>query len=149
MTKSEFKTFIKGVPKAELHIHIEAVTSLAGVKKLYKNRFGKEMSKEEQVALFSYEDLNGFIQSFLKIQDMFVSEKDFNVVFKELEKYQVGDTVKVSFNPVSREFNGRWYTDLRAWRISGNVAAASAAPVPPPPAAEDLPAVDFGEDLPF
>lgn len=68
---------------------------------------------------------------------------------KELEKYQVGDTVKVSFNPVSREFNGRWYTDLRAWRISGNVAAASAAPVPPPPAAEDLPAVDFGEDLPF
>ena len=67
MTKSEFKTFIKGVPKAELHIHIEAVTSLAGVKKLYKNRFGKEMSKEEQIALFSYEDLNGFIQSFLKI----------------------------------------------------------------------------------
>ena len=89
MTKSEFKTFIKGVPKAELHIHIEAVTSLAGVKKLYKNRFGKEMTKEEQVALFSYEDLNGFIQAFLKIQDMFVSEKDFNVVFKELEKYLI------------------------------------------------------------
>ena len=68
---------------------------------------------------------------------------------KELEKYQVGDTVKVSFNPVSREYGGRWYTDLRAWRISGNVAAASAAPVPPPPSAEDIPAVDFGEDLPF
>ena len=89
MTKSEFKTFIKGVPKAELHIHIEAVISLAGVKKMYKNRFGKEMSKEEQVALFSYEDLNGFIQAFLKVQDLFVSEKDFNVVFKELEKYLV------------------------------------------------------------
>ena len=89
MTKSEFKTFIKSVPKAELHIHIEAVISLAGVKKMYKNRFGKEMSKEEQVALFSYEDLNGFIQAFLKVQDLFVSEKDFNVVFKELEKYLI------------------------------------------------------------
>ena len=89
MTKAEFKTFLKAVPKAEIHLHIEAVISLAGVKKLYKNRFGKEMSKEEQVALFSYNDLNGFIQAFLKIQDMYVSEDDFNLVFKELEKYLV------------------------------------------------------------
>ena len=89
MTKSEFKTFLKPIPKAELHLHIEAVITLAGVKKLYKNRFGKEMTKEEQVALFSYDDLNGFIQAFLKVQDMFTSEKDFNLVFKELEKYLV------------------------------------------------------------
>lgn len=89
MTKSEFKTFIKAVPKAELHIHIEAVITMAGVKKLYKTRFGKEMSKEEQVALFSYNDLNGFIQAFLKVQDLFTSEKDFNLVFRELEKYLV------------------------------------------------------------
>ena len=93
MTKSEFKTFLKAVPKAEIHIHIEAVISLAGVKKLYKNRFGKEMSKEEQVALFSYDDLNGFIQAFLKIQDMYVSEDDFNLVFKELEKYLVSNGI--------------------------------------------------------
>lgn len=89
MTKSEFKSFIKSVPKAELHIHIEAVITLAGVKKMYKNRFGKEMTKEEQVALFSYNDLNGFIQAFLKVQDLFVSENDFNLVFKELEKYLI------------------------------------------------------------
>jgi hypothetical protein len=36
---------------------------------------------------------------------------------RDLEKYQVGDKVKVSFNLSSREFNGRWYTDVRAWRI--------------------------------
>ena len=62
---------------------------MAGIKKMYKNRYGKEMTKEEQTALFSYNDLNGFIQAFLKVQDLFVSEKDFNVVFKELEKYLV------------------------------------------------------------
>ena len=36
---------------------------------------------------------------------------------RELEKYQVGDRVKIAFNLSSREYNGRWYTDVRAWRI--------------------------------
>ena len=38
---------------------------------------------------------------------------------KDLEKYQIGDTVKVSFSISSREYNNRWYTDLRAWKIEG------------------------------
>ena len=42
---------------------------------------------------------------------------------KDLEKYQVGDRVKVSFNLSSREYNGRWYTDVRAWRIEPASAA--------------------------
>ncbi len=87
MNKSEFKNFLASVPKAELHLHLEAVISLAGVKKLYKNKFGKEMSKEEQKDLFSYEDLNGFIQAFLKIQAMYSSVNDFKTVFDELGKY--------------------------------------------------------------
>lgn len=45
---------------------------------------------------------------------------------RELDKYQVGDKVKVSFNLSSREFNGRWYTDVRAWRIEPAVNAAPA-----------------------
>lgn len=36
---------------------------------------------------------------------------------KELDRYQVGDLVRISFNLSSREYNGRWYTDVRAWRI--------------------------------
>ena len=31
---------------------------------------------------------------------------------KELERHQVGDRVKVAFNLSSREYNGRWYTDV-------------------------------------
>ena len=41
---------------------------------------------------------------------------------KDLERFQIGDSVKVSFNVSSREYNGRWYTDLRAWRISVKVS---------------------------
>ena len=44
---------------------------------------------------------------------------------KDLERFQIGDSVKVSFNVSSREYNGRWYTDLRAWRID----AAGSQPV--------------------
>ncbi|MGM9742040.1 MAG: DUF3127 domain-containing protein [Candidatus Cryptobacteroides sp.] len=45
---------------------------------------------------------------------------------KDLERYQPGDQIKVAFNVSSREFNGKWYTDLRAWRISPAGAQAPA-----------------------
>lgn len=47
---------------------------------------------------------------------------------KDLEKYQIGDKVKISFNLNSREYNGRWYTDVRAWRIepAGSTGSYSA-----------------------
>ncbi len=34
-----------------------------------------------------------------------------------LSTLNIGDTIIVSFNIESREFNGRWYTDVRAWKI--------------------------------
>ena len=43
---------------------------------------------------------------------------------RELDKYQVGDKVKVALNLSSREYNGRWYTDVRAWRIEPASAPA-------------------------
>ena len=55
---------------------------------------------------------------------------------QELQKYQVGDRVKVSFNLRSREFNGRWYTDISIWRIApaGAAAPQAAASQPQAPA---------------
>ncbi len=47
---------------------------------------------------------------------------------KDLDKFQIGDKVKVGLNISSREYNGRWYTDLRAWRIEPAVKAVSPAP---------------------
>ncbi len=41
-----------------------------------------------------------------------------------LSNYKPGEDIKVSFNPESREHNGRWYTDLRAWRIDRAGAAS-------------------------
>ena len=84
----------------------------------------------------------------------------------ELDKYQAGDRVKVSFNLKSREYNGRWYNDLQIWRIApageaqpqapaaayAPQPAASAAPAypqAPAPSLEDMPADNPADDLPF
>lgn len=89
----------------------------------------------------------------------------------DLDKYQVGDTVSVAFNLRAREYNGRWYNDIRVWRITPADQQASArphasqpsqsnisapqpnyAPQPqqaPAPTIDDLPADDPSNDLPF
>ena len=115
MNKSEFKKFILAVPKAELHLHLEAVISLKRKKKLYKNKFDKEMTEQEQVELFSYDDLNGFIQSFLKIQGMYKTVQDFELVFDELEKYLVENGItytEVFFAPSAFLKMGFSYADM-------------------------------------
>jgi hypothetical protein len=35
----------------------------------------------------------------------------------ELTGIGVGEMIKVSFDASSREYNGKWYTELRAWKI--------------------------------
>lgn len=39
----------------------------------------------------------------------------------------IDDLVTVSFDIESREFNGRWYTSIRAWRVQPGIVDASAA----------------------
>ena len=39
-----------------------------------------------------------------------------------LDSFSQGDSLKVSFDVESREYNGRWYTDVKAWRIEGQQA---------------------------
>ena len=80
---------------------------------------------------------------------------------RELDKYQVGDKVKISFNLSSREYNGRWYTDVRAWRIepAGQTQPSSApeayghpaagSQTAPMPTIDDLPGDNSEDDLPF
>lgn len=72
-----------------------------------------------------------------------------------IQRLNPGDQVTVSFNAESREYNGRYFTELRAWRVSaGNSAsAANAAPMEQEsqlqPANVSLPASGAEDDLPF
>ncbi len=79
-------------------------------------------------------------------------------------KIQEGELITVSFDIDAREYNGRWYNDIRAWKIDRNTqpAAAPAPGIPPIPgdASTPFPATpattsDFSstggtdDDLPF
>jgi len=44
---------------------------------------------------------------------------------------QLDDIVTVSFDIESREFNGRWYTSIRAWKIQQGVVDAAAPQIVP------------------
>jgi hypothetical protein len=35
----------------------------------------------------------------------------------EFKKYKIGDILTFSLDISSREYNGRWYSDIRAWKI--------------------------------
>ena len=87
MNKSEFYKFFKDIPKAELHIHIEAVMSRDTIKKLYLKKNGVGFSDSEIKKLFSYSDLNGFIAAFLHVQDLFTEVSDFDLIFEDLKNY--------------------------------------------------------------
>ena len=90
----------------------------------------------------------------------------FNLFGDNEDKFpmQVGQDVTVSIDLESREFNGRWYTDVRAWNVLNGVQLAGApapgfatAPTQPTPAtppaqpaqASPVAAPTAADDLPF
>ena len=70
---------------------------------------------------------------------------------------QVGQDVMVSVDIDSREFNGRWYTEIKAWNIvqTGAQPAAPApqqvatAPAAAPAQPQPAPQAGVADDLPF
>jgi hypothetical protein len=70
----------------------------------------------------------------------------------ELERFNVGDMITASLNLESREYNGRWYTDARAWKIQGNGSTASSSPAADPFHPDNEPSFtgdSSTDDLPF
>ena len=72
----------------------------------------------------------------------------------DVARLREGEAYTVSVNLESREYNGRWYTDVRAWRVQPRQPEqAPAADLPPlesaPSASAAVPAADAVDDLPF
>lgn len=104
---------------------------------------------QRQDVVFDYNDGGGNFTR--KICVTFFNRPD------DVAKLREGATYQVSVNIESREYNGRWYTDIRAWRLQPKQAEAPAAtpamPDLPPLAAEPSyaapsPAQEV-DDLPF
>jgi hypothetical protein len=52
-------------------------------------------------------------ETYPKLIAIEVSEK----AISRLQDYQIGHTITCSINIESREYNGKWFTSVRAWKI--------------------------------
>lgn len=70
----------------------------------------------------------------------------------EASAFTNGERIKASINIESREYNGRWYTDVKPWRFERDDTAKSTVnqgdSMPPPNYEEPAPDSEEG-DLPF
>ena len=75
----------------------------------------------------------------------------FNDKVSLIDGLSAGEEVDVAFNLESREFNGKWYHNINAWKIEK--PAEANMPEPPPEfSAQDIPPEpedDQSNDLPF
>lgn len=98
----------------------------------------------------------------LETQETYPKKVFFNFFGDRVDQFplEVGEDVIISFDIESREFNGRWYTDIRAWKAekAGQEAPAQNVAQEPPFGGNNYgaPAVDpFAssanetDDLPF
>lgn len=70
-----------------------------------------------------------------------------------LDEYNEGEQIKVHFDLRGREWNGKYFTNLQAWRLE-KVGAAEAVVATTPsddsfPSAADEPSIEVNDDLPF
>lgn len=98
----------------------------------------------------------------LETHDNFPRKVKFDFFGERVDQYPlaIGEEVTVSFDLESREFNGRWYTDVRAWKAEkqgaapqGGFTTAPAAGAPMPssqaPAFGTAPAAGVQPQSPF
>lgn len=97
----------------------------------------------------------------LETQDTYPRKVKFDFFGDKVDQYPlgIGDMVTVSFDIESREFNGRWYTDIHGWKaekggMTQPQSVQAAAPQFGPqsaPLADNFgaPAADASDDLPF
>ena len=91
----------------------------------------------------------------LETEDTYPKKVFFDFFGEKADQYPlaVGDKVRLSFDIESREYNGRWYTNIRGWKADkldgtdqASPAEATAAPIPP---VEDFTTGSSNDDLPF
>ena len=94
----------------------------------------------------------------LETQETYPRKVHFDFFGERADQYplNVGETITLSFDIESREYNGRWYTSIRGWKAERDNAAqpmpqAPAYPgeIPPPPAPAFDASSSGDDDLPF
>lgn len=88
------------------------------------------------------------LEFIVETQSQYPKKVCFSLWGDKIDQYNlaVGDTVTIAVDLESREYNGRWYTEARAWKVD-----KSGATTAPPPQDEEpfFSESTSTEDLPF
>lgn len=68
---------------------------------------------------------------------------------KEINKFKPGQKMKVSINVESREYNGKWYTEVKAWKFESLSTQGETPKSKPTDPFIDKPSDINSENLPF
>ena len=90
----------------------------------------------------------------LETADQYPKKVCFNLFGDKIDQFPIAidDMVNVSFDIDSKEYNGRWFTNIRAWKVEKNVvnaAAPSSSNSAPAQSFDAAPGAGEGSDLPF
>ena len=87
----------------------------------------------------------------LETTDQYPKKVCFNLFNDKIDQFPlaIDDQVNVSFDVESREYNGRWYTTVRAWKIEKGVVSGAPAASAPIASFDVAPSAGEGSDLPF
>ena len=91
-------------------------------------------------------------QYILETEGQFPKKVCFMVWGDKIDDFAIktGQEVEVSVDLESREFNGRWYTDVRAWKVSAKGQQTAGSDAAPMPEEEPFDLADEGDSgLPF
>lgn len=108
-----------------------------------ENKSGSFMARE-----FVIEIMSGSYPQFVKFQ---LTQDRCALI----DSYEEGEPIKVHFDLRGREWQGKYFTNLNAWRLE-KVSGSQSASAPPKRETADFPSTDdeprgagFDDDLPF
>src|SRR5260221_2759062 len=72
-------SFIRGLPKAELHLHLEGTVTAETLLEL-RHRLGKASTLDEVSALYQYKDFTGFLMAFKALTEDLQTPDDYELI---------------------------------------------------------------------
>src|SRR6476646_10505292 len=85
-------SFIHGLPKAELHLHLEGSVTAATLVEL-RQRHGKRSTLAQAESLYQYRDFNGFLMAFKTLTEDLRTPEDYELIAYRLMEQLKTDNV--------------------------------------------------------
>ena len=119
MKKDEFYSFLRKIPKAEIHLHAEATISRHTVQTFIDRKPESKANPVDVDKLFSYNSLKEFLTSFIYVQGLYEKPSDLTVLFNDVASYLKENNIvycELFFSPST--FTRRVSPFLKCWTPS-------------------------------